>query len=186
MTSKHHTWFYRNITSLPFSIKVAPYFTMSLLSLPTESITQIIQAIQDRPTLLSIILSCKSLRIIAEPCLYSSLLFLESTRVRLLENALVIHPERRNYIRTLELRYSTKKFGTESAPIIDLCSLSNLNTFVSESPFCNSHSWHSQDTSWVGEMQSYLKCFELASLSSTSAAVQRPLDRLRSSESQTE
>jgi len=159
---------------------------MPLFKLPNEAIIQIIEAVQDLPTLLSNTLTCKILKIIAEPCLYSSVLFLDGTRVRLLEEALTSDPKRRNYVNNLELRYSTRKFGTDTAATIDLCSLTNLKLFVSESPFCNSHNWHTQETSWIREMQSYIKCFEQASLLGSPMGLQRPLNRLRSSRSNIE
>jgi len=153
---------------------------MPLLKLPNESIIQIVLAIQDVPTLLCVTLTCKDLRIIAEPCLYSYIVFLHGTGVRLLEDSLNASPRRRTYIRELELRYSVLNFDAETPPAIDLCTLSNLKMCVSESPFCNSSSWQAREASWIAEMQSYMKCFEHASLLSVPKGLQRPLCKLRS------
>lgn len=154
---------------------------MSLLKLPNESIIQIIRTIQDLPTLLSLTMTCRSLKIFAEPFLYSSLVLWNGTKVGLLEEALITDTKRRNHVRDLELRYSLRKFDNEIAPTLDLCSLPNLTQFISESPFCNFSSWRAREPSWIKEMQAYLKCFERASLLNTPVGSRKPLQRLRSS-----
>ncbi|KAI0129087.1 hypothetical protein BJ170DRAFT_623942 [Xylariales sp. AK1849] len=154
---------------------------MSLLSLPNELIMQMLEHIDDVPTLQAVARTCKALQVAAEVCLYSSVIATKrSTQVSLLD-AIGREPQRKQHVRNLELLYSTRRYECLGTASLDLRTFSRLRSFVSESPFCNSHSRRERYSEhWLADKQAYLYAFHESSLLRDPAYNGRPLANLRS------
>lgn len=157
---------------------------MALESLPTELILHVFQQIADTEALQATARTCKKFRQIIEICLYSSVLFTRRSSANRLLDLCKADPRRAAYVHDLQLVYSTRHHDFQNSPPLDLCFFPCLNSFVSESPFCNAHSriGSKSESVWQADMQAYLRAFEQASLLSNIPPGDRPLSFLRSGE----
>ncbi|KAI0168655.1 hypothetical protein BJ166DRAFT_523005 [Pestalotiopsis sp. NC0098] len=155
---------------------------MALDSLPTELILHVFQQIADTEALQATARTCKKFRQVVEICLYSSVLFTRRSSANRLLDLCKADPRRAAYVHDLQLVYSTRHHDFQNSPPLDLCFFPCLNSFVSESPFCNAHSriGSKSESVWQADMQAYLRAFEQASLLSNIPPGDRPLSFLRS------
>ncbi|KAI1635359.1 hypothetical protein F4809DRAFT_457977 [Biscogniauxia mediterranea] len=164
--------------------------TSLLLSLPTELISQIVEQFQPGPdnnTLRALARTSQTLKYIAERHLYSSTAFRTHGRFHAFHDTLKARPELRTYVRDLALPWSTRFFDYDPYfDPLDLCSLPNLTSFLSESPFCNKHygdhigSTRGVEEGWSRVVENFLDSFREASLlTNPGPGGERPLGHLR-------
>ncbi|KAI1878412.1 uncharacterized protein JN550_000594 [Neoarthrinium moseri] len=158
---------------------------MLLTALPSELILQIFEQIPDAQTLQSLACTCSNFQQIAEVCLYSRFLFTRRESFKKLVDSLNKDSQRYNHVRDVELRYSTQAYDFLSTEPMDLCEFPNLRSFVSESPFCNAHSYvgRKDEGIWIADMKHYLHAFERASILTPGpedGTLSKPLNNLKS------
>ncbi|KAI1407877.1 hypothetical protein F5Y13DRAFT_205549 [Hypoxylon sp. FL1857] len=154
---------------------------MSLQLLPKELVLQVMYCLrdsQDIQALKSAACTCRWLRRAAEIFLYSTAKFATLSSLYQYMDSIQIDPQRADYLRDLELLYSTGAYDYHrpSSPL-DLTSFPNLESFVSESPECQPQSV--KGTHWNLFMDSYMQAFNQASLLTESLEAHAPLRNLR-------
>lgn len=109
----------------------------SLLDLPTELITDIVEYINDLETFRALVSTCSRLQSITEPALYRSIFHRTGEAAIDLCKAIDARPERANAINVIESRCKwQKRAGLISlAPVISRAK--NLKELTIESPYCN-------------------------------------------------
>ncbi|KAI1484883.1 hypothetical protein F5X96DRAFT_662439 [Biscogniauxia mediterranea] len=161
-----------------------------LLSLPTELVSQIVEQFQPGPdnnTLRALARTSRTLKCIAERHLYSAAAFRTHGRFNAYHDTLKARPELRTYVRDLALPWSTRFFDYNPYfDPLDLSSLPNLTSFLSESPFCNKHygdhigSTREVEKGWSRVVENFLDSFREASLlTNPGPGGERPLRHLR-------
>lgn len=155
---------------------------MALESLPTELVLLVFQQIADTEALQATARTCKKFKQVVEICLYSHVLFTRRASANRLLQLCRADPRRATYVQDLQLVYSTRDHDFQNSAPLDLCFFPCLNSFVSESPFCNSHAriGAKSESVWQADMQAYLRAFEQASLLSSMPICAKPLGFLRS------
>jgi hypothetical protein len=155
---------------------------MALESLPTELVLLVFQQIADTEALQATARTCKKFKQVVEICLYSHVLFTRRASANRLLQLCRADPRRATYVQDLQLVYSTRDHDFQNSAPLDLCFFPCLNSFVSESPFCNSHAriGAKSESVWQADMQAYLRAFEQASLLSSMPTCAKPLGFLRS------
>ncbi|KAK6088095.1 hypothetical protein SCUP234_01161 [Seiridium cupressi] len=155
---------------------------MALKKLPNELVLQAFQQIDTIETLQAVACTCRKFREIAEICIYSQALCTKRLTVDKVLALCRKEPTRASYLLDLQLLYSTRHYDFLDSQAVDLGYFPCLRSFVSESPFCNSHSriGMKDESIWRADMQAYLHAFEQASLLSTIPSEDRPLSNLRS------
>ncbi|ETS76447.1 hypothetical protein PFICI_11834 [Pestalotiopsis fici W106-1] len=155
---------------------------MALESLPTELILLVFQQIADTEALQATARTCKKFQQVVEICLYSHVLCTRRASANRLLELCRADPRRATYVHDLQLVYSTRHHDFQNTAPVDLCFFPCLNSFVSESPFCNSHAriGAKSESVWQADMQAYLRAFEQASLLSSIPSCAKPLGFLKS------
>lgn len=160
---------------------------MYLLSLPQELLLQVVEHLGElggKRSLCTVAATCKRLHSIAEAYLYSSALFLTRDSFCNFLDATDVDTRRHEYVQDLRLMFSTREYengGGVERP--NLSVFKNLRTFKSESPECQP--WAQRTTTqWKIDMDSYMNSFEDASLLSQLPDPEKPLQKLKHSESQ--
>ncbi|KAJ7642093.1 hypothetical protein FB45DRAFT_901786 [Roridomyces roridus] len=129
----------------------------SLLSLPPELLLHVVDAIQDAPSLRTLILTCKVARALAEPVLYRAVLVTTGSQaVRL---AAVLQQNRIALVQDVNLRpieYENERLEVLT-PLIG--AMTQLRTLAIESPFANYGLWRSNSTRWGQLMEGYHEMF---------------------------
>lgn len=150
--------------------------------LPNELVLLVFRQIDDSNSLQAAACTCKKFRGVAEICLYSRAHFTKRSSAERLLELCREDSNRAAYVQDLRLLYSTQYHDFLNTSPLDLCYFSCLNSFVSESPFCNSHSrvGMKSESVWRADMQAYLRAFEQASLLSDTSSGDKPLSYLRS------
>ncbi|KAF7335107.1 hypothetical protein MVEN_02261300 [Mycena venus] len=134
-----------------------------LLSVATELLLAVVEAIDDAASLRSFALTCKLARLLAEPVLYRAVLVTTGSQASCLANALQQQqpPARAELVRSLDLR---PKFGRDAGvealtPLVG--AMTQLRTLSMESPFANYGRWRSRAIRrrWDTLMQGYRALF---------------------------
>jgi hypothetical protein len=134
-----------------------------LLSIPTELLFSVVEAIDDAASLRSFALTCKLARLLAEPVLYRAVLVTTGSQASCLAKALLQPqpPTRAELMQTLDLRpeYGRDADVEELTPLIG--AMTQLRALSMESPFANYGRWHSSAnrTRWEALMQGYRALF---------------------------
>lgn len=169
---------------LGVSQQVSHSTSMALNELPNELVLQVFQQIDGADTLQAAACTCKKFKDIAEICLYRHALFRKRASTDKLWALCQGDHKRAAYVQDLQLLYSTRYHDFLNTPTVDLCYFPCLNSFVSESPFCNTHAHigAKSEAVWQADMQAYICAFEQASLLSNSPGEDRPLSYLKNCE----
>ncbi|KAJ7488889.1 hypothetical protein FB451DRAFT_680034 [Mycena latifolia] len=134
-----------------------------LLSVPTELLLAVVEAIDDAASLRSFALTCKLARLLAEPVLYRTVLVTTGLQASRLAKALQQQqpPTRAELVQALDLR---PEYGRDAdiealTPLIG--AMTQLRALSMESPFANYGLWRSSAIRrrWEALMQGYRALF---------------------------
>jgi len=108
-----------------------------LLALVDELLIGIIQHVQSKDDLCSLVLACSRLQGLAEPALYQFILIRKGTEAVRLSESIVRRPIRASFVRTLHIRY--KHLNRAGIEVLNqsLRTMYNLQEFLIEAPCCN-------------------------------------------------
>ncbi|KAJ6453367.1 hypothetical protein C8R45DRAFT_1192996 [Mycena sanguinolenta] len=113
-----------------------------LLSVPTELLLDVVEAIDDVASLRRFALTCKLARLVAEPVLYRAVLVTTGSQASCLAQALR-HQPRAELVRILDLRPVPHGSGDLAALTPVVGAMTQLRALSIESPFANSSRWRS-------------------------------------------
>ncbi|KAJ7754700.1 hypothetical protein DFH07DRAFT_1061212 [Mycena maculata] len=134
-----------------------------LLSVATELLLAVVEAIDDAASLRNFALTCKFARLLAEPILYRAVLVTTGSQAACLAKALQQQqpPTRAELVQVLDLR---PRYGRDAdlealTPLIE--AMTQLRALSMESPLANYGRWHSSAAShrWEALMQGYRALF---------------------------
>ncbi|KAF7375444.1 hypothetical protein MSAN_00432300 [Mycena sanguinolenta] len=135
----------------------------TLLSLPTELLLDVVEAVDDAASLRSFALTCKLARLVAEPVLYRAVLVNTGSQASCLAQALRQQqpPTRAELVHTLDLR---SEYGEDAdlgalTPLVG--EMIQLRALSMESPFANYGYWRSSEGQdwWESLIQGYRTMF---------------------------
>ncbi|KAJ7476279.1 hypothetical protein B0H11DRAFT_2281675 [Mycena galericulata] len=132
-----------------------------LLSVPTELLLAVVEAIDDAASLRSFALTCKYARLLAEPVLYRAILVTTGSEALSLAKALQQQQPltRTELVQTLDLRpdYGRDTDIEALTPLVG--AMTQLRALSMESPFANYGLWSSSAIRWEALMQGYRALF---------------------------
>ncbi|KAF7375438.1 F-box domain-containing protein [Mycena sanguinolenta] len=134
-----------------------------LLSVPTELLLNIAEAVDDAESLRSFALTCKFARLVAEPVLYRAVLVTTSSQASCLAQALQQQqpPARPELVHVLDLRPSYDQDADLEALTPLIGAMTELRALSMESPFANYGHWLSSEAHdrWEPLMQGFRALF---------------------------
>jgi len=157
--------------------------TSSLLDLPDELLLAVAEAAaasEDAPALRALARTCHRTQSFAEAFIYRSILVRSGSQASSLADALSARSLRADYIFTLDLRIRYRKEVGMELITPWIAKMTELRTWVVESPWCNYGHYNSDPESrWQREIESFATVFQRAVVRPSP----RPLPMLRSCES---
>ncbi|KAJ7610512.1 hypothetical protein FB45DRAFT_895299 [Roridomyces roridus] len=133
----------------------------TLLSLPTELLLAIIDAIQDQKSLLNLVLTCRLARLLAEPILYRSMVITAGSQAKCLADALSSQ-QRFNFVESLDLFPEYHKETDIEALTPTIGTMTHLRGLSMESSFANYQRWRYTSRRWRDLLQGYRLLFSEA------------------------
>ncbi|KAF7332876.1 hypothetical protein MVEN_02392800 [Mycena venus] len=134
-----------------------------LLSVPTELLLAVVEAIDDAASLRSFALTCKRARLLAEPVLYRAVLVTTGSQASCLAKALQQQqlPARAELVQVLDLRPEYGRDADVEALTPLIGAMTQLRTLSMESPFANYGYWDSSTIHgrWEALTQGYRALF---------------------------
>ncbi|KAJ7476250.1 hypothetical protein B0H11DRAFT_2235014 [Mycena galericulata] len=132
-----------------------------LLSVPTELLLAVVEAIEDAASLRSFALTCKFARLLAEPVLYRAILVTTGSQASCLAEALKKQqtPMRAEFVQALDLRPEYDKDADVEVLTPLVGAMTQLRALSMESPFANYGLWNSSGIRWEQLMQGYRALF---------------------------
>ncbi|KAJ7476294.1 hypothetical protein B0H11DRAFT_2426756 [Mycena galericulata] len=129
----------------------------SLLSVPTEILLVVVEAINDSASLRSFALTCKFARLLAEPVLYRAVLVATGSQALCLAQALRKQkpPTRAELVHTLDLRPEYRRDEDIEALIPLVGAMTQLHALSIEPPSADYFHWLSDPIRWEALMQGY-------------------------------
>ncbi|KAJ7511200.1 hypothetical protein B0H11DRAFT_867879 [Mycena galericulata] len=145
-----------------------------LLSIPTELLLAVVEAVDDAASLCSFALTCKLARLLAEPVLYRAILVTTGSQALCLAKALQKQqpPMRVELVKALDLRPEFRRDADVEALTPLVGAMTQLRVLSMESPFANYGRWRARASPrrWEALMQGFRALFLDAQ---SSAALQK-------------
>ncbi|KAJ6568899.1 hypothetical protein B0H19DRAFT_1373322 [Mycena capillaripes] len=156
-----------DITHIDFdpSTTLAKMVSPPLLTVPTELLLAVVEAIDDAASLRSFALTCKLARLLTEPVLYRAVLVTTGSQASCLAKSLQQQqpPTRVELVRVLDLRpeYDEDADADVEALTPLVGAMTQLGALSMESPFANYSHWRSEASlrRWEALMQGYRALF---------------------------
>ena len=158
----------------------------SLLDLPDELITLIIEQVDDLRTLQYLARTCNRLQDIAEAKVYRVRLMRSAHAAESLQRSLKRRSQRAKALQILDIPCNKDKRQDFNLIAEMLSSANNLKELMFESPYCNSCDIKSFEdaASWKLMTDTFFSCFQDATIRSSGALIaEKPLQRLQRCES---